>query len=101
VLIALGRHEHAAASAEVGAKEFQLSIQGISISSASSQVQADALADTPPLPPASHARLRHALSWIRGKQLEQQPAEATVDALPASDGLQLLYNTGELLQWWW
>jgi hypothetical protein len=96
VLVMLGRHEQAAAAAEVGAKEFQLSIQGISISAA------NAAALTDPPPHASHARLRHALSWIRGKQLPPSSssaaaaAAAEVDARQESnDDLQLLYNTGE------
>jgi len=98
VLIVLGRNDAAAAAAETGAKEFQLSIQGISISSSNAQPLADPSPFSPPPPPSSHARLRHALSWIRGKQ--QQPLAAggggeDVGAFAApSDDLQLLYNTG-------
>ncbi len=92
-LVMMGRGEQAAAAAEVGAKEFQLSIQGVSMSSAGAAAVADPS-------PASHARLRHALSWIRGKQLpSSSPAAASaaeLDAYLAADtDLQLLYNTGE------
>jgi hypothetical protein len=84
----------------VGAKELQLSIQGISISSASLADPLDVLSPLATPAPASHARLRHALSWIRGKQLPSSSAaaaEAAVDlgaTLAPSDGMQLLYNTG-------
>jgi hypothetical protein len=103
VMIMMGRHEAAAAAAEIGAKEFQLSIQGVSISSAGSKALADTSPIEPP-PPASHARLRHALSWIRGKQ-QQSPspssssaaaaaAAVSTDSLADSDSVQALYNTG-------
>ncbi len=102
VMIMMGRHEAAAAAAEIGAKEFQLSIQGVSISSAGSKALADTSPIEPP-PPASHARLRHALSWIRGKQQPSPSpssssaaaAAVSMDSLADSDSLQLLYNTGK------
>ena len=109
VMIMMGRHEAAAAAAEIGAKEFQLSIQGVSISSASSKALADTSLIEPP-PPASHARLRHALSWIRGKQQPSPSpssssaaaaaaaAAVSMDSLADSDSLQLLYNTGKSRQ---
>ncbi len=90
VLIMLGRNEQAAAAAEVGAKELQLSIQGISMPSAGSAALAEP-------PPASHARLRHALSWMRGTKMplpSPAAADAERDATP-DDELQLLYNTGK------
>ncbi len=84
----------------MGAKELQLSIQGISISSASLADPLDGFSPLATPAPASHARLRHALSWIREKQLPSSSAgaaEAAVDlgtTLAPSDGMQLLYNTG-------